>query len=303
MENLDYSANRLVLGTAQLGMSYGIANKEGQPDINTAEEIIRAAWEGGVREFDTAQAYGNSERVLGIIFQRLGICDQVRVISKLNPTLDHLDYSVLHQALDQTFELLQINRLYGLMLHSEELIYLWNKGLGKILSKLVSTKRIEHIGVSVYSPSKALEAIKKDGMTMVQVPSNILDRRFENVGIFKLGEELGKTVYIRSVFLQGLLLMSPHSLAEHMFFAIKPLKILESLAEKIGVTKEHLALGYVRQTYPEAKIIIGVENIAQIKSNLKAWNNPIPSLIIKKARELFQDIETKLLNPTLWPPG
>ena len=60
---------RLVLGTAQLGMNYGIANQTGKPELATARNIVRTAWEGGIRCFDTAQGYGDSERILGIFFQ------------------------------------------------------------------------------------------------------------------------------------------------------------------------------------------------------------------------------------------
>ena len=49
---------QLVLGTAQLGMNYGIANTSGQPDFPTIKSIIQNAWNNGIQEFDTAQAYG-----------------------------------------------------------------------------------------------------------------------------------------------------------------------------------------------------------------------------------------------------
>ena len=60
--------NRLVLGTAQLGMDYCIANTTGQPVYDTAKTIVQEAWESGICEFDTAQAYGQSEQVLEQVF-------------------------------------------------------------------------------------------------------------------------------------------------------------------------------------------------------------------------------------------
>ena len=73
---------RLVLGTAQLGMDYGIANRTGAPDPETAKQIIKEAIEAGIREFDTAQAYGCSEKVLGRVIAALGVMDQVKIITK-----------------------------------------------------------------------------------------------------------------------------------------------------------------------------------------------------------------------------
>ena len=58
--------SRLMLGTVQFGLSYGVANRVGQPDYQDVVEIVAAALEGGVNAFDTAAAYGTSEEVLTI---------------------------------------------------------------------------------------------------------------------------------------------------------------------------------------------------------------------------------------------
>ena len=57
--------SRFVLGTAQLGMKYGICNSHGQPDEQECLSIVETAWNSGIRFFDTAQAYQESEKVLG----------------------------------------------------------------------------------------------------------------------------------------------------------------------------------------------------------------------------------------------
>ena len=43
----DHSLSRLMLGTVQLGMPYGVANTRGQPDYRRAVAILEAAIEGG----------------------------------------------------------------------------------------------------------------------------------------------------------------------------------------------------------------------------------------------------------------
>ena len=48
-----------MLGTAQLGLAYGVANTTGRPDFHQAVRLIAAAAEGGVNCFDTAAAYGD----------------------------------------------------------------------------------------------------------------------------------------------------------------------------------------------------------------------------------------------------
>ncbi|NQT47407.1 MAG: aldo/keto reductase [Chloroflexi bacterium] len=301
MQTSHSAANRLVLGTVQLGLPYGIANQVGQPDIRTAEAIVETAWQGGIREFDTAQGYGESEKVLGGIIQRLGVGGQARIISKISPGPDQLAPSALRQALEESLERLGISNLHGVMLHKEELLDHWDKGLGETLSTWVASGLVEHIGVSVYSPRKALDALRIDGITTVQVPSNILDRRFENAGVFQLAESELKVVFVRSVFLQGLLLMDIEDLPPSMLFASRTLGTFKSLAEKVGVSRQHLALGYSREAYPNAKILFGAETPEQVRTNLLRWGNALPEWVVTEAKETFRDVQKDILNPSLWP--
>jgi aryl-alcohol dehydrogenase-like predicted oxidoreductase len=184
-------------------MRYGIANKIGQPDFLSVQSIVAEVWESGVREFDTAQAYGESERVLGKVLRSLGTAREAKVISKLHPAIDHQDSNALNLALQQTLARIGLPKLYGLMLHTEDLLDIWETGLKDTLDKFIEQGLVERIGVSVYSPQKAARALRTNGISLVQLPSNLLDRRFEKAGVFHEAKSFGKEIYVRSVFLQG----------------------------------------------------------------------------------------------------
>jgi len=293
--------SRLVLGTAQLGMNYGIANRTGKPDFNTAEAVVGAAWEAGIREFDTAQGYGDSEHVLGEVFQSLGISNEVKVISKLHPEIDHLSQDDLNQALDKTLSNLKISSLYGIMLHREEFLELWDKGLGENLHKFIESGLVDKIGVSVYTPDKAIKALNTEGITLVQIPSNLLDRRFEQAGVFEFAKQKEKQIYVRSIFLQGLLLLSRNAVPAKMKFADAVLKKLEALTQELSLSKKDMAISYVKYAYPDAKIVFGVDNSEQLKNNLMSWEMALPTDFIDRVQNTFQFVEEKVLNPALWP--
>ena len=55
----------LALGTAQFGLTYGIANDNGQPSLEEVSTILRLAEREGITALDTAVAYGESETLLG----------------------------------------------------------------------------------------------------------------------------------------------------------------------------------------------------------------------------------------------
>ena len=293
--------NSLVLGTAQLGMAYGIANTTGQPVYNTAMSIVQEAWESGICEFDTAQAYGQSEQVLGQVFKNLGIADEVRVITKFAPDVNHSDRSALDKALKISMNNLGVESLYGLMLHREDMLDLWEKGLGEDLMDIVDSNRVEHIGVSVYSPEKAIQALNTAGISIVQLPTNIIDRRFEKAGVFALADDVGKTIYIRSIFLQGLLLVSTDTLPEHMQFAAPIITQLTSFAQGVGLNIKELCIGYVKYAFPNAKVVVGAETREQVIENITMWYQDIPKNIIDEVRCIFNNsVDEEILNPTLW---
>lgn len=300
MESQTSQNSRLVLGTAQFGMRYGIANKIGQPDFLSVQSIVAEVWESGVREFDTAQAYGESERVLGKVLRSLGIAREAKVISKLHPAIDHQDSNALNLALQQTLARLGLPKLYGLMLHTEDFLDIWETGLKDTLDKFIEQGLVERIGVSVYSPQKAARALRTNGISLVQLPSNLLDRRFEKAGVFHEAKSFGKEIYVRSVFLQGLLLMSDSDLPASMRFATTVAKRLINFANETGFSLKQLALGYVRSAYPEQKVLLGCETLEQVRENLEIWSKETPRDIVDRVRREFQDIPEKILNPSLW---
>jgi aryl-alcohol dehydrogenase-like predicted oxidoreductase len=293
--------NRLVLGTAQLGMDYGIANTTGQPVYNTARSIIQEAWESGINEFDTAQAYGQSEQILGQVFKNLDIADKVRVITKLAPDVDHSDRPALNNALEISLNNLGVEFLYCLMLHREEMLDLWEKGLRDNLMDFVDSGRVEYIGISVYSPKRAVLALNTDGISMIQLPTNVMDRRFEQAGVFQFAYGTEKIIYIRSIFLQGLLLMSTDHMPERMRFAAPVLNRLTLLSQDAGLTINELCIGYIKNAFPHARLIFGAETPVQVKENLKCWNVPWPNEMSRRIQTEFKEVDQMILNPSLWP--
>ena len=290
----------IVLGTAQFGSAYGIANKTGWPGQATATAIVQEAWGNGIHEFDTAQAYGKSEEVLGRALSEIGITKEARVISKFNPNLNHLSAVAMSNALNESLAKLGVPYLFGIMLHREKMLSLWDKGLAEMLHGFVLSGRVKHIGVSVYSPDKAIQALNAEGIDMVQLPCNILDRRFENAGVFHLAEKKKKQIYIRSVFLQGLLLMEPEEILTTMAFAIPVLEKIKTLSHDLGLSRQEIALGFIKSGFPNAHVIFGAETKYQVKENVLIWKKKMPELLCNKVRTLFADVSEKILNPTLW---
>src|SRR5262249_27772400 len=117
----DRSPAELVLGTVQLGLAYGAANRTGKPARAAALKLVRKAARSGVREFDTARAYGDSEERLG---EALAGKKAVRAITKLSPLSElapDSSHDQVRRAVDESIEQslvsLRRDRLDCLLLH------------------------------------------------------------------------------------------------------------------------------------------------------------------------------------------
>ncbi len=293
--------NNLILGTAQLGMPYGIANTSGQPDISLSTQIVGTALDKGVMYFDTAQVYGESEKVLGKALASSKAQFRAKVITKV-ASENLQDRVALEAAFSLSLQNLGIPSLYCFMLHHEEYLAYLDTWQGEILRAWQEQAKIQHVGISVYSPEKALEALEHPLIHIVQIPSSLFDKRFIQAGVFEKAKELKKEMHIRSVFLQGVLCMNAQRLPGYLAPLQSCVQKFHALCEQYACSPSQAALTWVQSREPEALLIFGAESTKQVLENTDSvWTKKI---ILHEFLHALDSIEIpqepELLNPALW---
>jgi len=295
------AANRLVLGTAQLGMPYGIANRSGQPDASQGRAIIEAAWEVGIRTFDTARAYGESEMVLGRTLAEMKVSQQARIVTKITVPLDPSDRRALRKVVAESLDRLGVPGVYGLLWHSEQVLDVLNEELLAGMADVVRDGMATHWGVSVYTPARALQAIDTGMFDLLQVPANVLDRRFAQAGVFERARETDIHIHVRSVFLQGLLLLEQEEIPAAMAFALPAVAPFGALCRELGLGRREASLAYVRSRYPEACVVFGAETATQVRETVSAWSVTFPETAIGRVEEALRGVDGAIIDPSRWP--
>ena len=117
--------SKLMLGTVQFGLNYGIANTSGKPSYETVKEILKTAYESGVNCIDTSPGYGDSEEVIGRVMADLGISDQIKVVSKIediSPSVssDREAEKLIIASVESSLKRLKVGHLSVCLLHIEE---------------------------------------------------------------------------------------------------------------------------------------------------------------------------------------
>ncbi len=298
--------NKLVLGTVQFGMKYGLNNTHGQPTTDESFAILDAALAAGIDTFDTAWAYGTAEDVLGAWLSARGLAGKVKVISKMKPHAvnDYPDgtkaIDVVRMELEKSLKRLHVESLDGYLFHSPHYIYLSHMVKG--LQKAREAGMVKNIGVSIYDEPEALQAAEL-GVDYVQVPYNAFDQRLDATDFFDLAKKNNVTVFARSPFLQGLLLMPPSELPEHLSYIRPYLEQFIEIIKRYNLSPTESSLLFVNAHCRADYIVFGVETLSQLKEDIVIMNNSAPALEggwISEIENCFKHINHGAVNPSLW---
>ena len=310
VKSLRQEQARLCLGTVQFGLAYGINNRSGRPEQQRVFAILDRALAAGIDRLDTAAAYGEAEKVLGEYIRSRQVADRVKVVSKLRP--DFLDNTYkgtvsLEQAVSDevqaSLERLGLARLDGYLLHSASCEQLEHGELGAALAVVRESGLVRQVGASLYTPEQAMTALQTDWLDAVQVPYNILDRRLDQAGFFDRNSRRSRplTVYVRSLLLQGLLLMSEQEIPPHLSAIVPHLRELDQWLAGQGIDRLAAAFGFVASRPGVDAVVVGVDSVEQLEQYL-ALSARIGdySAILSEGLQRFGEIEPRLLSPNLW---
>jgi spore coat polysaccharide biosynthesis protein SpsF (cytidylyltransferase family)/aryl-alcohol dehydrogenase-like predicted oxidoreductase len=318
LEGADYqpsgvkAVTRLVLGTAQLGIDYGIANIIGKPNIELSQKLIKTAVANGVEFLDTAHAYGNSEEVIG---QSLldGWQGRAKIITKLSPLVSCPEESTFEtvkafvdSSIFQSCSKLRMQSLDVLMLHRASHLYEWNGAVWNRLLELKQAGTLKALGVSVQSPEELKWALAEKDVSFIQMPINILDWRWEDCvpGILTAKATRGLTIHVRSALLQGLLVSNNPALwrKANVEQAEVVIKWLQDQVKTFGrINTVDLCISYLSALDWVDGIVVGLESLNQLFENIKIFcNSPIGEESLARIKASRPILDEATLNPVYW---
>lgn len=291
---------KLVLGTAQIGLNYGIANKTGKPDKVKAFELLKTALACGINYFDTSPVYGDSEKIIGdFIKGNVNRSVPPVMVTKLPKRCSNVDlrYYVKSQ-INESRSNLGIESIDYYLIHDPEDVY--NKAILNCLFSCKEDGLIKEIGASVYTLEEADIAIN-NGLRVLQVPVNIFDQRFLDQQFIDRCKKNKVLLMARSVFLQGLFFYETKPLPAFLKPVRAYLETLQAICSIEGYTVHELALNFVCSIPEINHVIIGVDSLHQLKNNIEAVNNiGLPNTIQTKLKECFKGIPFNIIDPRNW---
>jgi aryl-alcohol dehydrogenase-like predicted oxidoreductase len=286
-------SKRLALGTVQFGLPYGIANKTGQVNCAEVSNILGRAKTAGIDTLDTAIAYGESEQCLG----EVGV-NEWRVITKLPeiPTGCGDIVKWVEDHIEDSLNRLGLSSLTGLLLHRPgQLLESGKEELWPTLLKLKGEGVIKKVGFSIYAPDELNKLWKTYKPDLVQLPFNIFDRRLVTSGWLEKMFESAVEVHVRSVFLQGLLLMVKKNRPAKFNRWSELWDVWDSWLQKCHISPLQAALAFAMSDTRISRVVIGVDSLIQFEEILSATE-----VKINDYPEDLSNMDPILLNPSRW---
>jgi aryl-alcohol dehydrogenase-like predicted oxidoreductase len=289
-------SKKIILGTVQFGLNYGINNKVGKPNFENVSSILDNAFQNDITMLDTAEAYGNAHEVIGNYHKQSK--NSFQVITKFSTNRKDLPVNI-DERVERNCDDLGVKSLYAYMFHSypDFIKYYSKHALG--LEKLKHNGSIKKIGVSVYTNDELLEVLKYPQVELIQFPFNLLDNYFQRKEALEMAATKGVEVHTRSVFLQGIFFMNPNLIPEK----IKPLQTyletLHSIASAHKISISDLAFNYALQQNSINKVLIGVDNNLQLEQNIESAKQTISAQLIELIDKIRVE-QIELLSPANW---
>lgn len=296
---------RLVFGTAALGLDYGLARTDAagsrstMPSLDQAKALVRAAHEAGMRTFDTAPAYGESEARLGAALE--GIDGQSTVVWTKVGRVERLDESLgetLERSLESSLDKLHRTHVELLQWHNWTASLAQSEHFRSAWQRLAKDSRVRALGATTYGIEDARAAIESGLFRVVQVEWNLL-RPIVLDSVGPLARERGVAISVRSVYLQGALTDEGRKLP--------PLPTLEagvsrarSLAKENGVGLTALALRAALEHEHISRVLVGIDRVEQVREAIAIAKGPALAASTRAALASLSLGDDPAADPRTW---
>jgi aryl-alcohol dehydrogenase-like predicted oxidoreductase len=283
-------------------MGYGI-QAPGEGD-RLAEEVVirllREATDAGINLFDTAPAYGKSERLLG---QALGQCSDCYFATKVPIPKERHSSQIrraIHNSLENSLHALQRDVLDIVQIHNATVDVITHGEITDVLLGAQQEGKIRFLGATVYTEAEALAVIEAGHFNVLQVAYNVLDQRMAP-RIFPAAEQAGVGIIVRSAFLKGVLTAKAQWLPSEMFDLRQAAEQAKDVLGGSWQSLPEIALRFCLSAPQVTTVLVGVRTMEELKQALIAVEDgPMSEGSLAHTADLALADE-RLLNPSYWP--
>lgn len=256
---------KLILGTVQFGLEYGITNHVGQPSAEVAFEALEVAWNAGIRVLDSAQAYGHANKVIAEFHGRQN--KRFGVINKIMRHGESVEDSM--KALSREREEMSIDRFDCIMFHYARSIT--QDVQNSFLEDLKNKRLARRVGLSIETQDDYSILGNRFDFDIIQLPLNVVSQIFMPNEFLNELKKKNIEIHVRSAFMQGLMLGDTTKIPPHLQL-IKPLiQKFQNDCRQLGISPATGCFLNLLEKSQIDHIVVGAQNSAQLQEIIEAF--------------------------------
>lgn len=279
--------SKVILGVTQFGLNYGILNQHNLNKKKKLKQILNFSKKKGINSIYSSKYYGNANKFLAtenLNYFKLYIKFKSQDLLKKN-FLE--DFEKMKKKLKKNNLILMLDRFENLKKRERLKIY-------NILLDLKKDKKINKFGYSIYSFKNLKKICHEFKPNILQCPYNVIDRRLEEKKLLQFLKINKIEVHVRSIFLQGLLILHYSKHPRKFLNWKKIFKKFDDQIQHYKISNLDWCLNFIEKNKYINKILLGVDNIDQLREICSFKNNgkiKFPKMYVK---------DEKLINPSKW---
>ena len=296
--------SEISLGTVELGMDYGIPvqGEKRQPSEAEAARTLDCALDLGINLIDTAQAYGNSEAIIGRALKSRRseyiLATKISGLSWEGYTGRELRERV-EASITESLRTLQTDTIDLLYIHNATPELIQCGEIVEIMQQAQEAGYARFIGTTTYGEAAPLAVLEDGRFDCVQVAYNLLDRQFEE-RVLPLAKANDIGVVIRSVLLKGALTYRYAHLPEALRELRTAVNQVNSLCSTQDSNLPELAYRFVLSQPAVSTALVGTGRVHELEEIVSsARRDALPSELLNDIRKIV--VSPDQLNPGTWP--
>jgi aryl-alcohol dehydrogenase-like predicted oxidoreductase len=296
--------SEISLGTVELGMDYGIPvqGERRQPSEADATTLLNCALDLGINLIDTAQAYGESEAIIGRALKSRR--DEYILATKISAASweEYTGRELREQvesSITKSLRALQTDIIDLLYIHNATPELIQRGEIVEIMQRAQQAGYVRFIGATTYGEAAPLAVLEDSHFDCVQVAYNLLDRQFEE-RVLPLAKENDVGLVIRSVLLKGALTYRYPHLPEELRELRTAVEQVNSLCGDQDSSLPELAYRFVLAQSAVSTALVGTGRVPELQEIVSfAGHRALPQELLKDIREII--VSPDQLNPGTWP--
>lgn len=282
---------KLVLGTANFGLNYGIISEK--VSIQDISSLLITAHANKIEHIDTASGYGSAEETIGSLTTETS---NFKIITKLSVNeTDNVDKVLIR--FTNSLEKLKVEKTWAVLIHNFDALLKENKStVIRSFLKVREMKQAEYIGISVYTLDEVIRAKEIfPELEVFQIPDNVCDRRLRKSSVLNEMSISGNYFFVRSIFQQGLLTSRPEELPTTLSAAKPLLEDFRRICQINDMSPVEMCIAYGKSLSWASGLVIGANNRDQLIQIIEAYAKPS-----NISFDNFPRLNNFLIDPRLW---